>query len=209
MFIRAYLRASTKEQDETRAEAALIEFINNQGLNIASTYRENESGRKLARPELKRLIEDSNYGDIILIESIDRLTRLNKSDWETLKEDINAKKLKIVAHDLPTSHQALLNQNNDEMTQGILDAANSMLIDILATMASKDYTMRRARAKQGMLKAKRPGRLCGRPENKKRNNGIKQMIKSGCTYSQIQAATGASRVTISKLKKEILAVISN
>jgi len=203
MFIRAYLRASTKEQDETRAEAALIEFIKSHSLNIASTYRENESGRKLARPELKRLIADSNSGDVILIESIDRLTRLKMSDWERLKEEINAKRLKIVAQDLPTSHQVLFNQNNDEMTQGILDAVNSMLIDILATMASKDYTMRRARAKQGMLKAKQLGKLCGRPENKKRNDGIKQMIKSGCTYSQIQAATGASRVTISKLKKSL------
>jgi len=136
----------------------------------------------------------------------DLLTRLNQKDWKSLSNTIDQKQLKIVSQDLPTSHQALLVDDADAMTQGILDAVNGMLIEIMAVMSARDYEMRRARAKQGMLKAKKLGKLSGRPVNQKHNDGIKQMLRSGCTYSQITSATGASRVTISKLKKELLVI---
>lgn len=41
------------------------------GLPIVGTYVENESGAKLARPELFRLIADSKPGDVLLIEQVD------------------------------------------------------------------------------------------------------------------------------------------
>jgi hypothetical protein len=61
------------------------------------------------------------------------------------------------------------------MTKGILDAVNSMMVDILATMACKDYEQRRSRAAQGI--ARRKARLgdnayLGRLENKERNEEI-------------------------------------
>ncbi|MDN3683188.1 recombinase family protein, partial [Vibrio tapetis subsp. quintayensis] len=72
MFIRAYLRASTGEQDANRAKAELIQFADQKGVRIASFYIENQSGSKLERAELSRLIEDSHKGDILLIEKVDR-----------------------------------------------------------------------------------------------------------------------------------------
>ena len=58
MFIRAYLRASTSEQDASRARSALEAFAKVRGLRIAGRYIENESGAKLHRPELFRLLAD-------------------------------------------------------------------------------------------------------------------------------------------------------
>ncbi len=49
MHVRAYLRASTNEQDATRARQQLEAFAAEHGLSIASYYVENESGAKLAR----------------------------------------------------------------------------------------------------------------------------------------------------------------
>ncbi len=43
MFVRAYLRASTDQQDATRARAALDAFARERGLRIAARYVENES----------------------------------------------------------------------------------------------------------------------------------------------------------------------
>ena len=80
MFVRAYLRASTKEQDASRAKADLEAFTRERGLTIAATYVENESGASLQRPELFRLLADSRPGDILLIEQVDRLSRLNAAD---------------------------------------------------------------------------------------------------------------------------------
>ena len=52
MFIRAYLRASTKEQDAKRAKSELIAFANDHGHKIAAFYVENESGATLVRTKL-------------------------------------------------------------------------------------------------------------------------------------------------------------
>ena len=58
MYVRAYLRASTKEQDASRAREDLEAFCMERGLTIAATYLENESGASLQRPELFRLLSD-------------------------------------------------------------------------------------------------------------------------------------------------------
>ena len=85
MFVRAYLRASTSEQDATRAKAQLETFVAERGLTIAASYVENESGAKLARPELFRLLSDCHPGDVLLIEQVDRLSRLTEADWRKLR----------------------------------------------------------------------------------------------------------------------------
>ena len=84
MFIRAYLRASTEDQFADREKEMLEQFVQERGHKIASYYRENISGTKLDRPELGRLLMDSHRNDILLVEQIDRLTRLSNSDWITL-----------------------------------------------------------------------------------------------------------------------------
>lgn len=204
-FLRCYLRASTKSQDAERAKQSLIDFAGKHDQKIASFYVENVSGRKLARPELFRLLNESSNGDIMLVESIDRLTRLKSDDWSQLKLLIKQKGIHIVAEDLPTSHKALSVEPMDELTKGILDAVNDMLIDILATISSKDYEMRRTRAAQGVKRAKEtnPDAFRGRRENVARNDGIAKMLVGGMTYSEIQRATGASRSTIAKIRARV------
>jgi len=107
MFIRAYLRASTEEQDAGRARASLEQFASDHNKVIASVYLENASGATADRPELLRLLKDARKGDVLLVESIDRLSRLPVDDWQKLKAAIDSKGLRIVALDLPTSHQGM------------------------------------------------------------------------------------------------------
>lgn len=71
-FIRAYLRASTEEQDANRACADLEAFAAERGLEVAALYTENESGAKLDRPELFRLISDARPNDVLLVERVGR-----------------------------------------------------------------------------------------------------------------------------------------
>src|ERR1700746_1099988 len=102
-YVRAYLRASTSEQDATRAKDQLKAFAAERGLEIVAWYTENESGAKLARPELFRLLGDAHTGDILLVEQVDRLSRLTATDGEALKAELTAKHVRVVALDLPTS----------------------------------------------------------------------------------------------------------
>lgn len=201
MFIRAYLRASTKEQDANRAKADLIAFANEHGFQIAAFYSENESGANLNRPELLRLLSDSQTGDILLIEQIDRLSRLNSGDWDALKDQIKKRQIRIVALDLPTSW-AFLSNSADGFTARLYEAINGMLIDMLAAISRKDYDDRKRRQKQGIEKAKADGRYRGRRENTAKNNAILKMLSDGNSWNSIIAATGCSRSTISRLKNK-------
>ena len=84
-YIRAYLRASTDEQDAGRAREQLKTFAAERGLQIVAWYVENESGAKLARPELFRLLADAHDGDILLVEQVDRLSRLTLATGRSSK----------------------------------------------------------------------------------------------------------------------------
>ena len=143
MNARAYLRASTSEQDASRAREQVEAFAAERGLNIVGTYVENESGAKLARPELFRLFADAQPGDVLLVEQVDRLSRLSAGDWERLKAEIAARHVRIVAIDLPTSW-LMTTGNGDDFTTRMFDAINGMLLDVLAAVARKDYDDRRA-----------------------------------------------------------------
>ena len=209
MFVRAYLRASTKEQNATRARADLEAFAKERGLTIAATYLENESGASLQRPELFKLLADSHPGDILLVEQVDRLSRLNAADWERLRGEIRQRQVKVVALDLPTSWQ-LATAHSDDFTARMAEAINGMLLDMLAAIARKDYEDRRRRQAQGIAtnkqgisdKTGRP-KYAGRPENTKRNDAILKMLRSGQSWNTIIGATGCSRSTLSRLAKRL------
>jgi DNA invertase Pin-like site-specific DNA recombinase len=202
MFVRAYLRASTDDQDATRARDQLNAFAAERGLSIAAWYVENESGAKLARPELFRLLADAQPGDVLLVEQVDRLSRLTTGDWEKLKVEISARRIRVVALDLPTSWM-MATASADEFTSRMFEAINGMLLDMLAAVARKDYDDRRRRQAQGIAKAQVEGRFKGRPEDAERNAEIADMVAAGKSWNAIQAATRCSRATIAKIAKRL------
>ena len=203
MFIRAYLRASTKEQDAKRAKSELIAFANDHGHKIAAFYVENESGAILVRPKLMQLIEDAHKGDVILVEQIDRLARLNPTDWDTLKQKLSAKRLSVVSKELPTSYMALKQANSSEFMNSVLRAINDMLLDMLAAIARKDYEDRRHRQIQGIARAKAQGKYKGRRKDTEKRKIIASLLTAGHSYSEIQSMAKCSRQLIADVAKEI------
>jgi DNA invertase Pin-like site-specific DNA recombinase len=201
MFIRAYLRASTSEQDASRARGALDVFAAERGFRIAARYMENESGAKLNRPELFRLLADSEPGDVLLVEQVDRLSRLSASDWIRLRAEIDAKQVRIVALDLPTSWG--LAAAADDFSGRMFAAVNSMMLDVLAAVARKDYEDRRRRQAEGTARAKAAGLYKGRPENKARNAAIATMLRDGRSWREIIDATRCSRTLLAKLARDL------
>jgi len=206
MVIRAYLRASTDEQNAERARSELEAFVQEHGQQITSAYVENESGAKLHRPVLMNMIRESRPGDVILVEQIDRLARLNQSDWDTLKSMLAEKKLAVVSKELPTSHMALKQGSGDEFTDSILRAVNAMLLDMLAAVARKDYEDRRRRQKQGIADAKAKGKYRGRTPDTEKRARIAKMLASGFSYNEIQGALQCSRKLISSVAKDERAI---
>ncbi|WP_312752779.1 recombinase family protein [Psychrobacter sanguinis] len=195
MTVRIYVRASTKDQDAERALSDLIKFSNDYGSEYIE-YIENESGTKLNRPILTKLLNESNQGDILLVESVDRLSRLEQSDFEILKQQIKGKGLRLVVADLPTTHVV-----NTGMTGEILNVINSMLIDLLATMAKLDNDKRRERIKQGL---ERSGyKPTGKKANTAKHTRIKQLLDAGdMTKEEIAKAVGVGVATVYRVKAQ-------
>lgn len=203
MFIRAYLRASTKEQDAKRAKAELVKFAKEHGHKIAAFYVENEPGAMLVRPQLMQLIEDAHEGDIILVEQIDRLARLNPADWDTLKRLLSEKKLSVVSKELPTSCMAFKSEGSTEFMSSMIQAINAMLLDMLAAIARKDYEDRRHRQQQGIARAKAEGKYLGRRKDTEKRKIIASLLKAGHSYSDIQKTAKCSRQLVAVVSQEL------
>jgi DNA invertase Pin-like site-specific DNA recombinase len=194
MFIRAYLRASTDNQDAERSKQDLEQFVKTESHSIASFYIENISGTTSNRPELDRLIAEAKPGDVLLIEKMDRLTRLPFSVWQDLKVRIEKAKIHIVVMDQSTTHEVLKGTN--EATSAIQQALTSFMLDLAAAMARDDYETRMRRTQQGINKAKAAGRYKGRtasPETTLKCKQAKTLIDSGETVLSAVKAVGISR----------------
>lgn len=200
MFIRAYLRASTDDQDANRAKQQLTDFAAERELRIAGYFAENESGASLQRPELFRLLAESQPGDVLLVEQVDRLSRLTNDDWQKLRQLIKAKEVKVVALDLPTSYQLLAQTNADDFTARMLSAINDMLLDMLAAIARKDYVDRQRRQAQGIQNAKERGAYKGKGINKELHQRILVCLDNGMTIRETATATKAGISTVQRAK---------
>ena len=195
MTVRIYVRASTKEQNAERALKDLISFSKNYDDSYAE-YIENYSGTKLNRPALTKLLDEAQQGDILLVESVDRLSRLSQGDFGILKQRIKDKGLRLVVADLPTTHTV-----SDGMTGEILAVVNNMLIDLLATMAKLDNDKRRERIKQGL--ANSDYKPSGKTANKEKHKRIRELAsQKNMTKEEIAKAVDVGVATVYRVLKE-------
>lgn len=195
MTLRIYVRASTKDQDAKRALADLILF-SQQYEGSYVDYIEHYSGTKLDRPALTELLHKAEQGDLLLVESIDRLSRLSQDDFAILKQRIKDKGLRLVVADLPTTYTV-----SEGMTGDIFKVINDMLIDLLATMAKLDNDKRRERIKQGL--ANSGYKPTGKKANLAKHNRIKQLAsQNNLTKDEIAKACGVGVAMVYRVLKK-------
>ena len=206
MYIFGYLRASTGEQEAERAKKTLSNFVEQRGLRVAAWYVEQQSAASLQRPKLLQLLSDARKGDVILIEQIDRLSRLNEASWSQLKEMLYEKELKVFSLDLPTSHIALAPEISDEFTSSMIKAINNMMMDMLAAISRKDYEDRRRRQKEGIEKAKEMGKYLGRRPNLELHEQIyKLRVLKEMSIHETAKFVGVSPRTVVRVVKRMRA----
>ncbi|WP_092253087.1 recombinase family protein [Bradyrhizobium sp. Rc3b] len=209
MAIRGYLRASTVDQDAERAKDSLTKFATEHGARVTTFYVENISGATLERSELDRLIDESRAGDVLLVEGIDRLTRLSQDDWKTLKHRLASAGILICAKFVPMTHdvlQATQAQRSDWSHDAVKAALRDLMIELAAAKAREDYEVRRERAEQGIAKRKakdaagetdRPG-YGGRRADADVHRRIVDLRRRGMSYSEIVDTLGTTRPTIAR-----------
>ena len=199
-----YLRASTKDQDADRAKAQLLDFAADSGFQVTGIYSENISGTKLQRPQLMRLLAVADPGDVLLVESIDRLSRLSQSDWARLKQILAEKQLRLIVVDLPTTHL----QADSSITGQIMAVINDMLIDLTSTMARLDQEKRVERIRQGLAN-KRAQEPAWAPPGKQKNvelwGSIERLLAKlpNASVDEIAKLASCGVATVYRVKKSI------
>lgn len=147
--IYGYCRCSTNEtkQDISRQERDLKSLGVTDKKNI---YKEYESGTKINRVELTKLLDKVEEGDTIVATEVSRITRSTKQLCEII-EFAKKKKIKLVLGTFIVDCTKEL----DPMTEGMLK--------MMGVFSELERNMISQRVKSGMANARSKGKLVGRP----------------------------------------------
>jgi len=196
-----YLRVSTEEQDLSRQEA-IVFGARAAGYYVAAVYREKASGARPDRPELLRMIEDLQPGEVVLAEKIDRISRLPLPQAELLVDAIRAKGARLSVPGIVDLTDLVADSTG--VSRIVLEAVQEMLLRVALQTARDDYETRRKRQREGIEIAKREGRYAGRKPDLAhhrriiglRDAGIsiaRTAELAGCSIAQVKRVTAAHR----------------
>jgi len=156
-----YARVSTREQNEDRQLEALKVF----GVPEQNIIIDKASGKDTEREGyqyLKRQI--LRNGDTLVIKELDRLSR-NKTDIKRELEEFKEMGIRVKILDIPTT---LTEFPPDQ--EWILDMINSILIEVLGSIAENERNKIRSRQREGIEAAKKKNVRFGRPAVEKPDN---------------------------------------
>lgn len=152
--IYGYARVSSKEQNEDRQLEALI----NSGVAEQNIIIDKYSGKDTEREGyqyLKRQI--LRNGDTLVIKELDRLSR-NKSDIKKELEYFKNMGVRVKILDIPTT---LADFPEEQMW--IMEMINSILIEVMGSIAENERNKIRSRQREGIESAKKKNIRFGRP----------------------------------------------
>lgn len=192
---RIYLRVSTQEQDLTR-QTGIEQAARAAGYYVAGVYREKASGARADRPELLRMIDDLQPGEVVIAEKIDRISRLPLTEAEQLVNSIRAKGAKLSVPGLVDLSE--LAAESDGVAKIVLEAVQEMLLKLALQMARDDYETRRDRQNQGVQLAKTAGKYSGRKADLAIHNRIMALKSSGNSIKKTSELAGCS---VSQVKR--------
>ena len=147
-----YARVSSADQNADRQFAALVAA----GIPPENIYTDRRSGRDFARPAWRRLMRKLRKGDLLVVQSIDRMGR----NYEEMQEEWR-RITKVVGADVQVLDMALLDTRLHRDLLGTLVA--DLVLKILAYCAHAERDAIRTRQRQGISAAKSRGVRFGRP----------------------------------------------
>lgn len=147
-MIYGYARCSTNEQlqDINRQ----VRELKKQGAVDSSIYLEYESGTRVDRLELNRLLNVVKSGDTIITTEVSRITRSTKQLCEIV-ELAKERKIKLILGNFVVD----CTKDLDPMTEGMLK--------MMGVFSELERNITSQRVKSGMENARAKGRQIGRP----------------------------------------------
>ena len=148
-----YIRVSTKEQYEDRQLLALRHFP----VRDDRIFMDKLSGKDFNRPQYQKLLQKLKRGDILVVQSIDRLGRSYEevlNQWRIITKE---KQADIVVLDMPLLDTR--QTGRDLMGAFVAD----LVLQILSYVAQTERENIRQRQKEGIAAARLRGVKFGRP----------------------------------------------
>jgi len=184
-----YARVSTKDkrQDTENQLVQLREFSSSQGWAVIHEYVDRETGKHSERPQFKRLFEDASQRkfDAVLFWSLDRFSR------EGVRETLN--------------HLECLSGygvNYRSFTEQYLDSCGifkEAVLAILAVIAKQERVRLSERTIAGLQKARKQGRIGGRPKVVCDRSKVERLYKNGVSLSAIARQVGVSKSSVHRM----------
>lgn len=178
---RVYLRVSTDEQELTR-QNSIIDDARKRGFYIAGIYKEKASGARADRPELQRMINDLQLGEVVIAEHIDRISRLPLDSALALVDSIRERGAKLAIPGIVDLTE--LASGETGVAKVVLESVQDMLLKVALQLARDDYENRRKRQKEGIELAKREGRYRGRIADRQLHKRIIEYRIKGTSISE-------------------------
>lgn len=147
-----YIRVSTREQNEARQWAALLEY----GIRSEHIFTDKQSGKNFDRPQYRCLLRRLKPGDVLVVKSIDRLGRDYGEILEQWRVISKGKGVDIVILDMP-----LLDTRRDRDLTGVLIA--DIVLQLLSYVAQTERENILQRQAEGIAAARLKGVHMGRP----------------------------------------------
>ena len=142
LIVYGYIRVSSMDQNEERQRIAL----RGKGVPERNLYMDKQSGKDFERPRCKRLVKRLRAGDLLYIQSIDRLGRNYREiqeQWRLLTQEKGAD---ICVLDMP-----LLDTRNGKDLMGTFIA--DLVLQILSFVAHSERENIRKRQAEGIAAA--------------------------------------------------------
>ena len=148
----AYIRVSSREQNEDRQMIALKELV----ISEKNIFVDRQSGKDFERPSYKRMVRRMKRDDLLYIKSIDRLGRNYEEILEQWRILTKEKGIDIVVLDMP-----LLDTRRGKDLMGTF--LSDIVLQVLSFVAENERTNIRQRQAEGIAAAKARGVRFGRP----------------------------------------------
>lgn len=188
-----YARVSTRDkgQDVRNQLVQLREFCDRQGWKIVKEYVDQASAKTGVRREFKALMEAASRREVelVLFWSLDRFSREGVLATLQYLQQL-------------TSHGV----GWRSFTEQYLDSCGifrDAVLSILATIAQQERVRLSERVTAGLERARRHGRIGGRPRIVVNRERIQRLRAEGKTRAEIAAQFGMSTRTVSRLWKDV------
>ncbi|NUF26401.1 recombinase family protein [Bombilactobacillus mellis] len=195
-----YARVSSKDQNL----ALQIEALTKAGCK--RIFQEKQSGKNIQdRPELNKLLGIIHEEDIVVVLSLDRLSR-NSADIKILLSQIERKGATFDILDLPSFSGV-----EDLNLRRLL---NNLVIDLMSYIAEHERAKIRERQAEGIKLAKERGAFIGKqleygpnaanPQKRAIYHAIVKSLQLGESISYIARINNVSRSTVYRIKQRTL-----